>query len=159
MKTFFDFEFIENGRDHVIEPISIGMVREDGAEYYAEFSHVKWQLANNWVLENVKPYLTGDVKGVWTIASEIERFVGDSPEFWAYFADYDWILLCQLYGRMIDVPKSWPYYCLDLKQYMYHLGVKRDEIPVNNDQEHHALADAKWNLEVYNFLKSKEMKK
>lgn len=152
MRVFFDFEFIENGREHVMEPISIGMVREDGEEYYAEFSHVKWQYASDWVNENVKPFLTGETKGMWAIAEDIKKFVGDSPEFWAYFADYDWVLLCQLYGKMIDLPKGWPFYCLDLKQSMHHLGIDRDSIPVDNGQEHNALDDARWNRDVYYYL-------
>lgn len=31
-------------------------------------------------------------------------------------ADYDWVVLCQLYGTMMDLPKGWPMYCRDVKQ-------------------------------------------
>jgi hypothetical protein len=57
MRIFYDTEFIEDGR--TIDLISIGMVREDGAEYYAvssEFSIPK--LARNpWLVANVWPSL------------------------------------------------------------------------------------------------------
>lgn len=38
------------------------------------------------------------------------------PEFWAYFADYDWVVFCSLWGRMLDLPVGFPKYCRDLKQ-------------------------------------------
>lgn len=39
-----------------------------------------------------------------------------NPKFYAYYADYDWVLFCSLFGRMIDLPKGFPMYCNDLKQ-------------------------------------------
>jgi len=38
------------------------------------------------------------------------------PEFYAYFADYDWVVFCWLFGKMMDLPKGFPKYCNDLKQ-------------------------------------------
>lgn len=38
------------------------------------------------------------------------------PEFYAYYADYDWVVFCWLFGRMIDLPNGFPMYCKDLKQ-------------------------------------------
>lgn len=37
-------------------------------------------------------------------------------EVYGYFADYDWVLFCSLFGKMIDLPKGFPMYCIDLKQ-------------------------------------------
>lgn len=37
-------------------------------------------------------------------------------EFYAYFADYDWVVFCWLFGNMNSLPKGFPYYCRDLKQ-------------------------------------------
>jgi len=37
-------------------------------------------------------------------------------EFYAYYADYDWVVFCWLFGKMIDLPKGFPMYCRDLKQ-------------------------------------------
>lgn len=154
MRIFFDFEFIENGDQHPIIPISIGIVREDGAEYYAEFLGVDWSKASDWVLKNVQPYLRFPEHLLSTkeqIAEEIKKFVGNNPEFWAYFADYDWVLLCQLYGKMVDLPEGWPMFCLDIKQWMYHLGIANTPV-INNQQEHNALADAQWNKDVFDWL-------
>lgn len=38
------------------------------------------------------------------------------PRFYAYFADYDWVLFCTLYGTMMQLPRGFPRYCIDLKQ-------------------------------------------
>lgn len=37
-------------------------------------------------------------------------------EMYGYYADYDWVLFSSLFGRMIDLPKGFPMYCIDLKQ-------------------------------------------
>jgi hypothetical protein len=37
-------------------------------------------------------------------------------EFYGYYADYDWVAFCWLFGKMIDLPKGFPTYCVDLKQ-------------------------------------------
>lgn len=154
MKIFFDTEFIENGPTAPIIPISIGMVREDGEEYYAEFQGVPWHEAHEWVKDNVRPYLTGPIKRKHTIVREILDFVGEKPEFWAYFADYDWVILCQLFGTMVAKPADWPYFCLDIKQLMWHYNVTKDQIEVvtSDLQQHHALSDAIWNSRAYSFI-------
>lgn len=37
-------------------------------------------------------------------------------EFYGYYSDYDWVCFCWLFGRMVDLPKGFPMYCIDLKQ-------------------------------------------
>lgn len=57
MRVYYDAEFIEDG--HTIDLISIGMVADDGHEYYAvssEFSMAALA-ANPWLVENVWPSL------------------------------------------------------------------------------------------------------
>lgn len=51
MKYFLDTEFIEDGR--TIDLISIGIVAEDGREYYAINSEFNSSKASDWVKENV----------------------------------------------------------------------------------------------------------
>jgi hypothetical protein len=143
MRVWFDTEFYEDGER--INLISIGLVREDGAKYYAETTHAA-QIASitPWLKANVWPHLQHGfaVKDRATIASEIIGFAGEKPEFWAYYADYDWVALCQLYGTMMDLPKGWPMYCRDLKQRADELGNVR--LPKQTSTEHNALADAEW---------------
>ncbi|RVH87754.1 3'-5' exoribonuclease [Sinorhizobium meliloti] len=151
MRVWFDTEFIEDGR--TIDLISIGMVREDGATYYAESSEVDWSKAGDWIKANVVPHLAGNTKPRAQIAKDILLFAsedGEDPEFWAYYADYDWVVLCQLFGRMIDLPRGWPKFCLDLKQVCVRKG--NPELPKQDGAEHNALADALWNKQAYEFL-------
>lgn len=156
MKAFFDTEFIENGTQHFPQLVSIGIVREDGAEYYAEFE-VDWSLANQWVLDNVAPKLKGGdmIKTYAQAREEILLFCGDSPEIWAYFADYDWVIFCGIFGRMVDLPRGWPMYCRDLKQLMWHLCISNKDLReagLSNENAHDALDDARWNKRVYNWI-------
>ena len=150
MKIFFDTEFIEDGK--TIELLSIGMVRDDGASYYAESSEAHYGNASDWVRENVLPHL-GHLppKDPAVIRREIVSFVGDAPEFWGYYADYDWVVLCQLFGRMVDLPKTWPMFCLDIKQLAWQCGNPKLPKPAGG-LEHHALRDAAWNRESWKYL-------
>lgn len=148
MKFFFDTEFIEDGR--AIDLLSIGIVSEDGREFYCEFD-VDTRHASLWVQENVLPHLgNGPVYSRECAAKLIAEFCGEKPEFWAYYASYDWVALCRLFGRMIDVPAGWPMYCRDIKQLCDSLGNPRLlDRPTN---AHHALADAYWARDVWDFL-------
>lgn len=147
MKVFFDTEFIEDGR--TIDLISIGMIREDGAQLYRECAECDLTRANDWVKINVLPNLQGVTRARAYIAAEIIEFVGDDPEFWAYYASYDWVALCQLFGTMMDLPKGWPMYVQDLKQLVVRYGNSRLKPNTGN---HNALKDAIWLKECYEEL-------
>lgn len=142
MRIWFDTEFYENGR--TIDLISIGMVREDGATFYAETPGAQGLVARDpWLRENVSPHLKGGVHVLERedIATAIRGFVGKEPEFWAYYASYDWVVLCRLYGRMIDLPSGWPMFVRDVQQWRSELG--NPDMPAQ-ENEHDALADALW---------------
>lgn len=170
-RYFVDTEFIEDG--HTIDLISIGVVCEDGRGFYAESQNVDLTRANEWVQANVLPHLwsrqadkregnrwlrDGGVGGFLTrhnIARDLRSWVAEGkgrPQFWGYYADYDWVVLCQLYGRMVDLPDGWPMFCMDLKQWAVMLGDPK--LPEQTSTEHHALADARWNQEAWQFLAS-----
>lgn len=158
MKIFFDTEFID--LVNTVLPISIGLVREDGKTYYAEvfdtISH--YNKAVPWVKNNVIKKLTGPVKPVTLICDEIEDFVGKNPEFWAYFAAYDWFCLCSLYRGMLNLPENWPNFCRELMQLKMDKiekhGAIATLIPRQDSDEHHALNDALWNLKIYQYLQN-----
>jgi hypothetical protein len=170
VKYFLDTEFIENGK--TIDLISIAIVAEDGREFYAESTEVNWMEAGEWVMENVVPHLwhrqrdkseynawmrdggTGGLMPRSHMRGEILGFCDPKrygkPEFWGYYADYDWVVFCWLFGRMIDLPKGYPMYCRDLKQWADDLGGV--QLPKQETTEHHALADARWNRSSWEYL-------
>jgi len=98
-------------------------------------------------------------------AKDYELYDKFKPEFYAYYADYDWVVLCWLFGRMIDLPKGFPMYCRDLKQMMDDKRILDDNGKLvglqamkqhpdypKQKNEHNAMADAKWNKELFEFL-------
>lgn len=152
-RYFIDTEFIEAGPNYPVCLLSIGIVRDDGSELYLELDGAPVGLANDWVKANVLPHLKGGrcCMEREDIAHCIKRFVGhDIPEFWGYYADYDWVVFAQIFGTMMDLPKGWPMYCRDLKQWCDQLG--NPTLPNQGSTEHNALNDARWNREVYQFL-------
>jgi hypothetical protein len=102
--------------------------------------------------------------------------------FCGYYSDYDWVVFCQLFGKMIDLPKGFPMYCYDLKQafddkvrasdlksdFDYASGSQlsfnqkvefyksRPEYP-KNPSEHSAIHDARWNRS-YDFFINNHIK-
>ena len=154
MRIYLDTEFLDNGI--TIELISVGLVKSDGSTLYLENSEFDWNRScvSGWLRKNVKPYLQGGSSSATRseIAQRVVEFVGPQPEFWAYFADYDWVVICQLYGRMLDVPKGWPTLCMDLKQEMMRLGKARHDLPVQISVAHNALNDAIWVKDAHEHL-------
>lgn len=183
MKYYLDTEFIEGfhkplfgKRRHFIDLISIGIVCENGMEYYAisnefdvDYAWNKFDIQKDfskpqglgdkrvyWLRENVlmnlhlnKEYLYQLYSLSWVkdciksigksnakISKEITDFIysceypqaetgkqklfvrmGEiKPQFYGYYADYDWVLFCSLFGTMMDLPRGFPKYCIDLKQ-------------------------------------------
>jgi hypothetical protein len=152
-RYWFDTEFMEDGK--TIELLSIGIVAEDGRAYYAINRDADWLNANVWVQTNVLPLLEPSSEEKFyrhrgEIGEEVEDFIGPHPEFWAYYADYDWVVLCQLFGTMLDLPATWPKFCLDVKQLAWMFG--NPKLPEQQSEEHHALDDARWTKQAWDFL-------
>ena len=173
MKIWYDTEFIENGS--TIGLISIGMGREDGKKLYRinadmDFSSIQ---RNDWLMKNVMPSLpvrTGRdfpwnifhpdfdyVMRKEEIRRDVRQFVLDTPdpELWAWYGAYDHVVVCQLFGRMIDLPTGFPMYTMDLKQEHRRLGEPR--LPEQESGEHNALDDALHNKVIWEALKKYEM--
>lgn len=278
MKYFIDIEFLEGTQKrrignielpkyfntkNTIDLISIGIVVEDGTEYYAiskdfnlkeAWNRWQWKDEGNsvgirigvlskytkeyWIRENIlksifKEWVKEDKNwtnkeitlGNWDfnyrnfkyflnkygktnkqIAEDIKSIIftpdkveytdiypntyPKNIEFYGYYADYDWVVFCWLFGKMKDLPKGFPMYCIDLKQeidskinlmkkYRVTSTLKLEVIDFlsgknitfeeaekmdwdkwfkkhikypKQTNEHNALADAKWNFELYKFL-------
>ncbi len=141
-----------------IEWISIGVVSSTGIELYAENDDFDWDRvpADHWLHENVKPHLIGST--VPEVQMSSQEFIdwllvecGSQPEFYGWFCDYDWVVLCSMFGRMVDLPDHFPRFCRDLKQTTKELHIAKAELPSQDDEEHHALNDARWNALVYDY--------
>lgn len=166
----YDTEFLDNGS--TIELISIGIVCEDGREYYAVNSEMPYDGIRNepWLIKNVVPLLPlndkiypggfGDrpswsldmkstlVKPKWVIRNEIrEFFMVGHPELWAYYGAYDHVALAQFWGKMIYLPKGMPMWTHELMQLIEH--IPDFELPEQGIGQHNALVDAQWNMKVY----------
>jgi 3' exoribonuclease, RNase T-like len=184
VRIFYDTEFLEDGQ--TIALISIGMVAEDGREYYAVNSEVPWDRIkeNDWLVRNVLPSLPvsgrksldtylahspnsfprpsigfvgidvwdSRVKPHQVIANEVRDFILATPnrQLWAWYGAYDHVALCQLWGRMIDLPDGVPMWTNDLKQEAQRLG--NPAVPEQGAGEHNALADARHNRVIAEFL-------
>jgi hypothetical protein len=153
VRYFLDCEFLEAGFRQPVALVSIGIVAEDGREYYAESLSANLRSANSWVREHVIPKLHGPKKYPGVIAQDIKQFCGwpeEVPEFWGSYASYDWVVFCQIFGTMIDLPRGWPMYINDVCQLARELEVTLPE-QVGEDA-HHALVDARGVLVQYEIL-------
>jgi 3'-5' exoribonuclease-like protein len=155
VKYFYDTEFIENGK--TIDLISIGIVAEDGREYYAISSEFDESKASPWVQENVLFQLP-TTKTVWksraSIANEVRAFITeesrDVVELWADYCAYDHVVLCQLYGTMMELPPNIPMFTNDFQQLWRKRGCP--SLPVQKYGLHDALADARHLRDTLTFL-------
>lgn len=158
---FIDTEFVEDGES--IMPISVALVPldRDRRNLYLEFVHDEAKAeAHDFVRENVLPHLRGQEQYTREQAAEaITSYLGlpmskaESKvplEFWAYYASYDWVLLCQIFGTMMGLPRGMPHLCFDLQQlWLLHAGPAGAAKPPMPDNAHDALADAEWNRDFY----------
>ena len=79
MKYWIDTEFIE--RPYTIDLISVGLVAEDGREFYAESNEVDWSKASQWTLLNVRPQLDGKGMRREEIGYAVRRFTDRDEQF------------------------------------------------------------------------------
>jgi hypothetical protein len=164
VKIYMDWEFIEDGK--TIEPISVGLVHEEGPEYYAIFDEpntLRRAAQHPWIRDNVLPSLPLRLNapnpwwGWWDtfhpdyehvkprdqIVAEVRDLIQATPgpELWGWYSAYDHVCLAQLFGPMIDLPDGIPMWTNDLKQEAVRLGNPR--LPEQESGEHNALADAR----------------
>ena len=108
------------------------------------------------------------------IAKEVKHFVANRPieankeqwildydtkdvSFYGYYADYDWVVFCWLFGKMIDLPKGFPMFAFDIQQQIEEYKINKEqllkEVPQINC--HNSLHDAIWNKDAYNWIQKK----
>lgn len=139
--------------------------------------------------KNLKTLINHFGKSNQEISQDVERFcliekkIDGSPEtgtvievhsecnLYGYYSSYDHVALCWLFGKMIDLPKGFPMYTIDLKQKLDDLAKSESDISGTSfkeslanikemqdypkqENEHNALADARWNKKMHDFLNS-----
>ena len=172
---YMDWEFLEDGQS--IEPISVGLVADDGREYYAVNADMPMKriAKHDWLMANVVPRLPrlyGEarmhyagrrnplaldrfhpaVKRRGQIAVEVHEFITQEPDpaLWAWYAAFDHVCLAWLFGPMAKLPEGIPKRTGDLKQEAVRLGNPR--VPEQVGPVHHALHDARHDRDIARFL-------
>lgn len=174
MLIFHDWEFVEDGFS--IASISVGLVAEDGREYYAIFNDRRTMtraVTHPWLRDNVvchlpiiaPAYPSADgwswdpshpdfkhVKRRSVIAVEVLEFFRGTPdaELRAWYAAFDHVALAWLYGSMIELPAGIPMWTGDLRHDAERLGNPR--VPKQIGPEHHALHDARHDRDIHQYL-------
>ncbi|AFA73816.1 hypothetical protein GPOL_c27960 [Gordonia polyisoprenivorans VH2] len=148
MRFFYDSEFIEDGT--TIDLISIGVVAEDGREFYAVSTEFDPGRAGDWVRANVLPKLPSPASRAWrsrrAIRDDLLDFLTAEPgdvELWAWVGAYDHVVLCQLWGPMTALPRTIPRFTRELRQHWEYAG--RPPLPSAPADAHDALSDARHN--------------
>ena len=149
MRFFYDTEFIEDGT--TIDLVSIGVVDENGREFYAVSTAFDPGKAGPWVRDNVLNKLPPPADPAWcdraTMRNRLLEFLNrgrDRVELWAWFAAYDHVALAQLWGDMPALPRELPRFTRELRQRWEDVG--KPPLPTPPKDAHDALADARHNL-------------
>ncbi len=158
LRYFYDCEFIEDGS--TIDLVSIGVVCEDGREYYAVSTEFDPERAGPWVRKYVLPQLPSPSSALWRSREQIRKDLYEflvprpsvTPELWAWVAAYDHVALCQLWGSMVDLPNALPRYTNELRQHWEAHG--RPALPPVPPDAHDALADARHNLAKFEAIEA-----
>ncbi|MBB5959904.1 hypothetical protein FHS29_006526 [Saccharothrix tamanrassetensis] len=165
MRFFYDCEFIEDGV--TIDLVSIGVVDEEGREFYAVSTEFDPEKAGPWVRANVLNQLPPPADQAWRSRERIRRdlleFLGgpkanrDDIELWAWFAAYDHVALAQLWGPMPALPRCLPRFTRDLRQRWEDVG--RPRLPTPPADAHDALADARHNLARWKVIEAERLRR
>ncbi|MMZ46538.1 3'-5' exoribonuclease [compost metagenome] len=163
MRAFFDFEF--TGLHQLTTPISLGIVMENGEEFYAEFTDYDRAQITLWVEDNVLSglfledteqeramnYYKEDRGEISSLLTCWLRKFGGTIEFWGDCLSYDWVLFNSLFGDALSIPKNVSYIPFDICTLFEIRGIdsdcNREEFARlkmgENDRKHNALWDAK----------------
>ncbi|RJQ69621.1 polyadenylate-specific 3'-exoribonuclease AS [Pseudonocardiaceae bacterium YIM PH 21723] len=161
MRFFYDCEFIEDGV--TIDLVSIGVVDEQGREFYAVSTEFDSSRAGLWVRQNVLPKLPPPSDAAWCNRTQLrERLTeffapaGRNLQLWAWYAAYDHVALAQLWGAMPALPPEIPRFTRDLRQRWEDLG--RPKLPAAPTNAHDALADARHNWQRWQVMEEHRQK-
>ena len=89
--------------------------------------------------------------------TSIEEVKTTNVQFYGYYCDYDWVVLCWLFGKMNDLPKGFPMFAFDIQQQIEEYKIDKEQLlkEVPQISCHNALQDAIWNKDAYNWIQNK----
>ena len=130
MKLFFDTEFTGLQKDTTL--ISLGIVAENGACFYAKFTDYNKEQINNWIEENVIQNLTltdellanfyvTEVQGTKEeiksyLIKWLEELGANYYELVSDVCHYDMVLFVDIFGTAFDLPEYISPCCYDIVQ-------------------------------------------
>jgi hypothetical protein len=170
MNIFYDTEFLEDGKTIDLISIGLVREDGKELYLLNKDMDTENAFADDWVRENVLKGIFDEMEDIYLsdyegnppfdfnepnfwyflnrygntkkeIGEKIVEFVGKKPIFFADTCAYDHVVLCQLFGKMINIPKGWRYYTRDIRQTIDELNF--DTSKIHNLDEHNALSDAK----------------
>lgn len=162
-------------RDNVLKPIFIELRAKEVEEYniaqrrnvvldfpeysfcFREFKRLinKYGKTNKQIAEEVKEFVTGD-----SLSIEKTKYYNvqyDNIKFYGYYCDYDWVVFCWLFGKMIDLPKGFPMFAFDIQQQIEEYKIDKEQLlkEIHQTNCHNSLSDALWNKNAYNWIQNK----
>lgn len=171
-------------RENVLKPIWEDYLKNQNVFEKTYF----WNLTSEFSYKTMKRIIKWTGKSNKQIAEEVKEFVGFPdyeyqpktsigrgiekayPEFYVYYGDYDWVVFCWIFGKMVNLPNGFPYYAKDLKQIMDEKFkcfseseielIKNRKLAINTQKalypkqtnEHNALSDSIFIKDLHYFL-------
>jgi hypothetical protein len=166
-RVYLDTEFITTDPT-TSGLISIGLTDDQGRDYYAINGNINDAEVrfHPWLSKNVWPYLPHtpiggldhfhpDVKPLAQIRADLTRYFGDHPpaHLYAWYGSQDMSRLHSLWDNdWSAMPEDVPRWFHELQSLAWLAG--DPQLPVQDGGEHHALADAKYNRQLHEFLRN-----
>ena len=143
---------------------------------YKEFKRLikKYGKANKQIAEEIKDFisckstygikdglilegLTHEFRQSYDGRIELLKRKNQLPKFYGYYSDYDWVVFCWLFGKMIDLPKGFPMFAFDIQQQIEEYNIDKKLLLENIPQIncHNSLQVAIWNFKAYQYIQNK----
>jgi len=162
-------------RDNVLKPIWLELYEKECIKLNPTYKYNKqlddMRISSMFNYKTMKHLINKYGKTNKQIAEEIKYFVANRPiglkkeqwildydtknvHFYGYYCDYDWVVFCWLFGKMINLPKGFPMFAFDIQQQIEEYKIDKEQLlkEVPQISCHNALQDARWIKQLYEFL-------